>query len=129
MVTMNKEVSQGLAEVIKAWKIGDRDYTFESRGFSGFMLPKFLNGEAILRFHINIDGFFEDEQCTRPIYLSYDSGLFQTSVLSEEGPVNPDVDAERLKTFLEDFTVSALQEAKERLDSYTTMYTSDPIYM
>lgn len=126
---MNKEVSQSLAGVIKAWKTADRDYTFESRWFAGFMMPKFLNGEAIMRFHINIDGFFEDELCTRPIDLCYDSGLFQTSVLSEEGPVNPDVDVERLKTFLEDFTFSALQKAKERLDSYTTMYTSDPIYM
>ena len=126
---MNKEVGQSLAEVIDSWKTSDRDYTFESRGFAGFMMPKFLNGEAIMRFHINIDGFFEDEQCTRPIDLSYDSGLFQTSILSKEGPVNPDVDARRLKTFLDDFTASAFLEAKKRLDSYATIYTSDPIYM
>lgn len=126
---MNKEVSQSLAEVIEAWKTGERDYTFESRGFAGFMMPKFMNGEAIMRFHINIDGFFEDEQCTRPIDLSYDSGLFQTSILSEEGPVNPNVEAIRLKVFLDDFTAFALLETKKRLDSYATMYTSDPIHM
>ena len=126
---MNIEVSQSLAEVIGVWKTSHRDYTFESRGFAGFMMPKFLNGDAIMRFHINIDGFFEDEQCTRPIDLSYDSGLFQTGILSEEGPVNPDVDVKKLKILLDVFTASALQKAKKRLDSYTTMYTSDPIYI
>ena len=125
MEQKNKEVNQSLAEVIRAWKTSDRAYNFESRGFAGFMKPKFLNGEAIMRFHINIDGFFEDERCTRPIDLSYDSDLFQTSILSEEGPVNPDIDAKRLKTFLDDFTASAYQEARKCLDSYTTMYTSD----
>lgn len=126
---MNKEVNKRLAEVIEAWKTGDRRYTFESRGFAGFMMPDFMNGEAIMRFHISIDGFFEDDHCSKPITLSSGSGLFQTFFLSQENPDNPNADAIRLNAFLEEFTASSYTNAEAILNSYPKTYTSDPKYM
>lgn len=126
---MNKEVSERLAKVIDAWKSGDRRYTFESRGFAGLMMPDFMNGEAIMRFHISIDGFFEDDHYSKPITLSSESGLFQTFILSQENPDNPNADAIRLNSFLEDFTTSAYENAETILNSYQKTYTSDPKYM
>ena len=126
---MNKEVKDSLAEVIKAWKTGERKFTFESRGFAGFMMSPIVKGEAIMRFHISIDGFFEDDHCSKPINLSSGSGLFFTQLLSQEKPDNPNADSIRLKAFLEDFTASAYNYVERILSSYPQTFTSDPLFM
>ena len=126
---MNKKVNNSLADVIRAWKTGNREYTFESRGFSGLMKPTWMNGEAKMRFHIAIDGFFEDKEYFKPITLDYSSNVFQTSILSDESPDTPEADAVRLKAFLEDFTLGTYQDAAQKLATYATCYTSDPLHM
>lgn len=126
---MNTEVKNSLASVIQTWKMADREYTFESRGFAGMMMSPIVKGEALMRFHIAIDGFFENMEHTKPITLDYSSNLFQTSILSEENPDNPQTDAVRLKAFLDIFTTNTYQEAIKTLASYATSYTSDPLHM
>lgn len=76
-----------------------------------------------MRFHINIDGFFEDAQYSKPINLSYSSGLFQTQLLSQEKPENPNADAIRLKDFLEKFTLFVYSEVDKIVSSNSQMYT------
>ena len=126
---MNNAVSNSLAEVIQAWKMGDRKYSFETRGFTGFMKPKFLNGEALMRFHIAIDGFFEDEQHTKPVKLDYSSPSFMTNILSQENPENPNGDAIRLEAFLKKFAAETYKDVEKALASYSKLYTSDLLYM
>ena len=126
---MNIEVENSIAETIQAWKMGQRDFTFESRGFGGFIQPKFMNGEALMRFHIAIDGFFEDEQHHKPITLDYSSRMFQTTIRTVVQPNNANADAERLKAFLEKFTAEVYENVLKVLSSYNTLYSSDPIHM
>lgn len=124
----NKEVEAKIIEVISEWKTAEKNYTFESRIFGGVQTPNYHNGEAVMQFHIRIDGFFEDITYQKPIVLEYSSPLFITSQLSEERPDNPNADAVRLKAFLNKFTQEAYQEAEKELASYTEPYISDPIY-
>jgi len=124
----NKEVEARITEVICEWKTAEKEYTFESRIFGGVQFPKHLNGEAVLQFHIRIDGFFEDISYQKPIVLEYSSHLFFTTQLSETNPDNPNADAVKLKAFLEKFTQKAYQEVARVLASYKKCYTSDPIY-
>jgi len=126
---MNNAVNNSLTEVVQAWKMADRKYLFETRGFTGFMKPKFMNGEALMRFHIVIDGFFEDEQHTKPVTLDYSSPLFMTNILSQENPDNSDSDAIRLEAFLKTFTAETYKDAEKTLASYGKLYTSDLLYM
>ena len=126
---MNNKVKNGLISVIQAWKMADRDYTFESRGFAGFMMSPIVKGEALMRFHIAIDGFFEDKEHTKPVTLDYSSDLFQTTIISVDNPVNPNADAIRLKAFLDSFTADVYHDAIKILATYATSYTSDPIHM
>lgn len=125
----NDEVNNSLAKVIEAWKFGTRNYTFESRGFAGFLKPRFMNGEALMRFHIAIDGFFEDDKYTKPVTLDYSSNVFQTSILSEENPENVNADAVRLEAFLKAFTKDVYDDVEKKLSAFSKLYTSDPLYM
>lgn len=124
----NKEVEAKIIEVISEWKAAEKNYTFESRIFGGVQFAKHLNGEAVMQFHIRIDGFFEDITYQKPIVLEYSSHLFFTSQLSEEKPDNPNADAVKLQAFLNKFTQEVYQEAAKELASYTNPYTSDPLY-
>lgn len=108
---------------------GNRAYTFESRGFAGLMKPMWMNGEALMRFHIALDGFFEDKEHIIPISLDYGSDVFQTSILVAEESVNHETDAVRLSAFLEEFTSETYQNAAQKLATYATSYTSDPLHM
>ena len=129
LLKMNQVVNNSLALVVQAWKVGNRNYTFESRGFAGLIKPKFMNGEALMRFHISIDGFFEDEQHTKPVTLDYSSHMFSTSILSQKNPENPNADAVRLDAFLKKFTQESYENVENVLTSYGKLYTSDPLYM
>ena len=126
---MNKEVQESLLGVIKAWKTGERKYAFESRGFANFMMSPIIKGEVLMRFHINIDGFFEDEQYSKPINLSYSSGMFETLLLSQEKPENPQADAIKLKDFLEKFTLYVYSEVNKIVSSYSQVFTIEQITM
>lgn len=126
---MNSEVKISLVSVIQAWKMADRNYTFESRGFAGMMMSPVIKGEALMRFHIAIDGFFEDKEHTMPITLDYSSDLFHTSILSIKEPDNPNADAIQLKTFLDSFTAEVYMDVTKTLTSYVNSYTTDPIHM
>lgn len=124
----NKEVEAKITEVISEWKTAEKNYSFESRIFGGVQASKHLNGEAVMQFHIRIDGFFEDITYQKPIILEYSSHIFFTSQLCEEKPDNPNADAVKLNAFLDKFTQEAYQEAAKELASYTKFYTSDPLY-
>lgn len=128
-MSRNKEVEASIVKVINDWMTADKNYSFEARIFGGIQFPKHLNGEAIMQFHIRIDGFFEDQKYQKPIILGYSSHLFVSSQLSEETPDNPNADAERLKAFLDDFTKQSYQKATDDIASYKKSYTSDPFYM
>ena len=124
----NKKVEESIINAIRDWKTAEKIYTFESRVFGGIQSPEYLNGEAIMQFHIRIDGFFEDKEYQKPISLVFSSHLFFTSQLSEETPDNPNADAQSLKDFLEKFTQKAYQEAVSQLATYEKSYSSDPLY-
>ena len=126
---MNQIVNKHLAQVIESWKFGTRNYTFESRGFAEPLKPRFMNGEALMRFHIAIDGFFEDDKYTKPVTLDYSSNVFQTPILSEENPENVNADAARLEAFLKAFTKDVYDDVEKKLSAFSKLYTSDPLYM
>lgn len=124
----NKDVEARITEVISEWKAAEKNYTFESRIFGGLHFPQHLNGEAVMQFHIRIDGFFEDIKYQNPIVLEYCSPLFFTSQLAKKDPDSPKEDAVRLKSFLEKFTQESYQEAASQLSTFKKCYTSDPLY-
>ena len=126
---MNKEVSKSIRVVIDAWKTDEKKYTFESCGFAGFMKSPIVEGEVLIRFHIVVDGFFEDEKYSKPINLNSASIPFQTMNLSVDDPDNPKTDGIRLKAFLDKFTQEAYQDIEGKLAEYELVFTSDPLAM
>ena len=125
---MNNKVQTNIARVINEWKTGERLYTYESRYmFRPMQIP---NGEAILRFSIAIDGFFEDSAHNKPIKLIYESDPYLTKTLNTlEDSVRDDIDSSALQQFLDAFTDEVYQSVKDTLSSYEHTYTSDIIYM
>lgn len=125
---MNQKVQINIARVIKEWKEGERNYSYETRGlFRPVQIP---SGEFLLQFYIVIDGFFEDPDYKKPIKLLYQSNIFLTKTLNTlEDSVRDDIDSPALQSLLEAFTKQAYQSIKDRLASYTQVYTSDIIYM
>lgn len=73
---MNNKVQTNIARVIREWKTGEREYTYETREmYRPMQIP---SGEAILRFSIAADGFFEDSAHNKPIKLIYESDPYLT---------------------------------------------------
>lgn len=125
---MNKKVQTNIARVIEGWKKGERDYTYETREmFRPIQIP---SGEFLLRFSIAIDGFFENSAYNKPIKLIYESDPYLTKTLNTlEDSVCEDIDSSDLQHFLDAFTNEVYQSVKDKLSSYTPIYTSDIIYM
>lgn len=125
---MNNKVQANIARVIREWKTGDREYAYEARRlFRPMQIP---SGEAILRFSISIDGFFEDSAHSKPIKLIYESDPYLTKTLNTlEDSERDDIDSSALQQFLDAFTNEVYQSVKDTLASYIPAYTSDINYI
>lgn len=123
---MNKQVLAAITQVIQDWKIGDRKYSFETRGMNGFTVNHSVRGEFILIFSIRIEGFFI-KGTMESISLCFEK-LFQTNDVSNPVPDDVNADAIRLKGVLKNFTKEAYKEVETKLSNIEDLVTTDHLF-
>lgn len=122
---MKEESIKLLREVIENWK-RRKIYTYQQKEVSGGKSP-IDKGEILLRFKINLPGFF----CQgKEIPISLTSRIFHTATLSEQ-PLseNASGDKYRLEKFLSDFDEQFDALVSEEFTKCPEIiFTSDPLF-
>ena len=124
---MNKQVADGIKQVINNWMTGARNYTFETRGIKSVKtMPG--SGEYIIVFYLRVNGFYSDKTLSHEIVFNFESPTFISQNISLENPSNPDGDANNLRRILEVFTADCYGKIVDEMKKYTHSYTSDFLY-